>query len=62
LTALLKLAVALPFEKKKGGEADIQAARLFMDMARTAVNLFGNCLATAVVARWEGIEIGPRSA
>ncbi len=29
------MAVALPFEKKKGGEADIQAARLFMDMART---------------------------
>lgn len=25
-----------------------------MDMARTAVNVMGNCLATAVVARWEG--------
>lgn len=25
-----------------------------MDMARTGVNLVGNCLATAVVARWEG--------
>ncbi len=25
-----------------------------MDMARTAVNVVGNCLATAVVARWEG--------
>jgi proton glutamate symport protein len=25
-----------------------------MDMARTSVNLMGNCLATAVVARWEG--------
>jgi len=25
-----------------------------MDMARTAVNLVGNCLATAVVGRWEG--------
>jgi len=25
-----------------------------MDMARTAVNVLGNCLATAVVARWEG--------
>jgi proton glutamate symport protein len=24
-----------------------------MDMARTTVNLIGNCLATAVVARWE---------
>jgi proton glutamate symport protein len=26
-----------------------------MDMARTSVNLLGNCLATAVVARWEGV-------
>ncbi len=26
----------------------------FMDMARTATNVLGNCLATAVVARWEG--------
>jgi proton glutamate symport protein len=25
-----------------------------LDMARTSVNLLGNCLATAVVARWEG--------
>jgi proton glutamate symport protein len=25
-----------------------------LDMARTAVNLLGNCLATAVMARWEG--------
>lgn len=28
-----------------------------MDMGRTAVNVVGNCLATAVVARWEG-ELG----
>ena len=25
-----------------------------MDMGRTCVNVIGNCLATAVVARWEG--------
>jgi proton glutamate symport protein len=25
-----------------------------MDMARTSVNVLGNCLATAVIARWEG--------
>jgi proton glutamate symport protein len=30
-----------------------------MDMARTTVNLVGNCLATAVMARWEG-EYPPR--
>ncbi len=27
----------------------------FMDMARTSVNLLGNCLASVVVARWEGV-------
>ena len=26
-----------------------------LDMARTTVNLVGNCLATAVMARWEGV-------
>jgi proton glutamate symport protein len=26
----------------------------FMDMGRTAVNVLGNCLATVVIARWEG--------
>jgi proton glutamate symport protein len=26
-----------------------------LDMGRTAVNVTGNCLATAVVARWEGV-------
>ena len=25
-----------------------------IDMARTAVNVIGNCLASAVIARWEG--------
>jgi proton glutamate symport protein len=25
-----------------------------VDMARTAVNVIGNCLASAVIARWEG--------
>ena len=25
-----------------------------MDMARTSLNLLGNCLATVVMARWEG--------
>jgi proton glutamate symport protein len=31
-----------------------------MDMARTSVNVIGNCLATAVIARWEG-EFGKES-
>lgn len=33
-----------------------------MDMARTSINVTGNCLATAVVARWEGeLEILPET-
>jgi Na+/H+-dicarboxylate symporter len=28
-----------------------------MDMARTTVNLFGNCVATLVVSRWEGEQL-----
>ena len=27
-----------------------------LDMARTSVNVLGNCLATAVVARWENVK------
>jgi Na+/H+-dicarboxylate symporter len=26
-------------------------------MARTSVNLLGNCMAAAVVARWEGVDL-----
>ena len=29
-----------------------------LDMARTSVNVLGNCLASAVVARWEGFKVG----
>ena len=28
-----------------------------LDMARTSVNVVGNCLASAVVARWEGVDL-----
>lgn len=40
----------LPLE----GAAMILGVDAFMDMARTSVNVLGNCLASAVVARWEG--------
>lgn len=42
-------AYGLPLE----GIALIMGVDEFMDMARTAVNLFGNCVATAVLNRWE---------
>jgi proton glutamate symport protein len=40
----------LPLE----GVAVILGVDALMDMARTSINLVGNCLATAVMARWEG--------
>jgi proton glutamate symport protein len=40
----------LPIE----GVALLLSVDLIMDMARTTLNLVGNCLAGAVVARWEG--------
>jgi proton glutamate symport protein len=36
------------------GIAVILGVDAFMDMARTSVNLLGNCLASVVMARWEG--------
>jgi len=27
-----------------------------LDMGRTAINVLGNCLASAVVAKWEGYK------
>jgi Na+/H+-dicarboxylate symporter len=33
----------------------------FLDMGRTATNVIGNGIATAVVAKWEG-ELGPTTA
>ena len=40
----------LPLE----GVVLIMGVDSLMDMARTTINLVGNCLATAVMARWEG--------
>jgi proton glutamate symport protein len=36
------------------GVAVILGVDAFMDMARTSVNVLGNCLATVVMARWKG--------
>lgn len=44
------------------GVAVILGVDAVMDMARTAVNVLGNCLATAVVARWEGVLADPTEA
>ena len=44
------------------GVAVILGVDTLMDMARTSVNLLGNCLASAVVAKWEGFDLSePKS-
>ncbi|MBC7754808.1 MAG: cation:dicarboxylase symporter family transporter [Moraxellaceae bacterium] len=48
-------AFGLPLE----GIALILGVDEFMDMARTSVNLVGNCVATTVVSRWEGESLNP---
>jgi proton glutamate symport protein len=45
------------FKLPAAGVALILGVDTLMDMARTSVNLLGNCLATAVVARWEGVDL-----
>jgi proton glutamate symport protein len=45
------------FGLPSSGIAVLFGADALMDMARTSVNLLGNCMATAVVARWEGVKI-----
>jgi proton glutamate symport protein len=46
--------VLVQFNLPLEGIAVILAVDELMDMARTTVNLVGNCLATAVMAKWEG--------
>ncbi len=48
-------AFGLPLE----GIVLIMGVDEFMDMARTSVNLLGNCVATAVVSHWEGDRLNP---
>jgi proton glutamate symport protein len=45
------------FSLPVSGVAVLLGADAVMDMARTSVNLLGNCMATAVVARWEGVDL-----
>ena len=44
----------LPME----GVAVLLGVDALLDMARTSINVLGNCLASAVVARWEGYAVG----
>jgi proton glutamate symport protein len=57
--ALVILAGALgAFQLPQEGITLILGVDALMDMCRTSVNVIGNCVATAVVARWEGVRLG----
>jgi len=47
-------ATVTPFHLPLEGVALVFGVDQLLDMARTSVNLIGNCLASAVMARWEG--------
>jgi len=48
------LGVALSFHLPSGPLFLLFGIDQLMDMGRTAINVLGNCLATMVIARWEG--------
>jgi len=57
--ALVVLAGTLTtFHLPAEGFAILLGVDALLDMARTSVNVLGNCLASAVVARWEGYKVG----
>jgi proton glutamate symport protein len=45
------------FHLPKEGVAVLLGVDAILDMARTSINVLGNCLASAVVARWEGYKL-----
>jgi len=54
--SLVVLAATVPaFNLPMEGIALLLGIDQILDMGRTAVNVTGNCVATAVVARWEGV-------
>ena len=50
-------ATVASFGLPKEGILLIFGVDTLMDMARTSVNMLGNCVAAAVVARWEGVDL-----
>ncbi len=57
-TIVVLLAVAGSFQIPTAAVLMLLGVDTLMDMGRTALNVIGNCMAAAVVARWEG-ELKP---
>jgi proton glutamate symport protein len=54
VSMVVLIATLQSFNLPLAGAAMILGVDAFMDMARTSVNVLGNCLASVVIARWEG--------
>jgi proton glutamate symport protein len=59
-TLVILMATASSFQIPAAAVLMLLGVDTLMDMGRTAMNVIGNCLAAAVVARWEG-ELKPVS-
>ena len=57
-TLVILMAVATSFQIPAAAVLMLLGVDTLMDMGRSAMNVIGNCLAAAVVARWEG-ELKP---
>ncbi len=53
VSMVVLIATLQSFKLPLEGAAMILGVDAFMDMARTSVNVLGNCLASVVIARWE---------
>jgi proton glutamate symport protein len=58
-SALVILAGTLAtFHLPMEGIAVLPGVDTLLDMARTSIDVLGSCLASAIVARWEGYKVG----
>jgi Na+/H+-dicarboxylate symporter len=61
--SLVVVAAVLPiFHLPEAGLLLIMGIDQFLDMGRTATNILGNSIATAVIAKWEGDLLSPEAA
>jgi len=61
-TLVILMAVASSFQIPAAAVLMLLGVDTLMDMGRTAMNVIGNCLAAAVVARWEGdLNVPPKT-
>ena len=58
---VLLAATAAAFQLPAEGITVILGVDALMDMGRTCVNVLGNCTATAVVSKWEGVHLTANS-